>query len=101
MTPDGARDESPAFRGINESTVGQIQRLASMCAEELRCGHGLHLAMFLRASRSHLAVRHVYDREGSPGIPQKQGDAAGAPFHIVRMRAKEENVDWHKQPWYL
>ena len=59
------------------------------------------LALFGRPSRSHFAVGHVHDGEGNPGIPQEESDAAGAPFHIVRVGAKEEDVDWHKQPWYL
>ena len=28
-----------------------------------------------------------------PCIPQENGDTAGAPFHIVGVRAKEEDVD--------
>ena len=98
MTPDGARYQLSVFRRIDKSAIRQIQRFASMRAEEFRRSDGLDLAMFLRPTRSHFAVGEIHDSEGSPGILQKKSDATGAPFHIVRVRAKEENVDWHKQP---
>ena len=96
MPPDGTCDESPAFGRVYQSTIGQVQRLPGSRTKELRRCQGFDLAMFRSPSRSHLAVGHVHDGEGGARIPQQQGDAAGAPFHIVRVRAKEENVDGHK-----
>ena len=91
-----------------ESTSPQSGRFSdsrAARAEELRCRGGLDLALFERPARAHFAVRHVHNGEGNPGISQKEGDAAGAPFHIVGVGAKEEDVDvthcGHKQPWYL
>jgi hypothetical protein len=71
MTPDGAGDEPPILGRIDQSTIRQVQRLASTRAEELCRSHGLHLAMFQRPSRSHFAIRKVDYGEGSLGIPQE------------------------------
>jgi hypothetical protein len=66
MPSDGAGDQPPIFGRVDQSTIREVERLASTCAQELRGGDGFLVALLESPSRSHFAVSQVHDREGSP-----------------------------------
>ena len=59
------------------------------------------LAMFPHVPRDPISPLVMSMMANEIRLPVQERYAARAPFHIVGVSAKEENVDWHKKPWYL
>jgi hypothetical protein len=47
------------------------------------------------AAAAHFASGHVHDSERSARFLEKESGAPDAPFHVVRVCAKQQNIDGH------